>query len=103
MDPRNFPSWQITKHNSKWMFEVDFIVSIGQDEQRSCPMNAAGKIFDEIERRLIRPVNIFDDENDGALGEDIQDSGEDRRALRLAVEERAEWRCSLLGNVVEWT
>ena len=64
-------------------------------------MDTTSEVLDEIECCFIGPVDIFDHQDGGALGEDIEERGEERRALRLAIKKSAEWRCSLLGNVVK--
>ena len=51
------------------------------------------RILEEVEGRLVSPVDVFDDE-DGRRGcEFIEDGGEERRTIRIAIEERAERRC----------
>jgi len=66
-------------------------------------MDAPPQVFNEIERRLIGPVDVFDDQDGWRARQIIENGGEEQWAVRLAIEERAERRRSLLRDVVERT
>ena len=66
-------------------------------------MDAPSQVFDEIQRRLVGPVDVFDDQDGWRARQIIENGGEEQWAVRLAIEERAERRRRLLRDVVEGT
>ena len=57
----------------QWMLGSDFVVTVSDHEQRSGSMNASAEELEQVERRIVRPVNVFE---------------HDERALSLRLVER---------------
>ena len=51
---------QVTDHESQWVTRSDFIVSIGHGQHRRRAPDAATQVSEQIERSLIRPVQVFE-------------------------------------------
>src|SRR5690242_18484413 len=66
-------------------------------------MDAARKVLEQVQGRLIGPVNVFDDQNCGSLVEFVEEGGEERRAVRIPFEKRPKRGKRLLRDVIEWT
>lgn len=68
------------------MVAAQLLTAIRQHQQRLGLENAAGQMLDEIERRLIRPVKVFDDQDTWRGTQLLQYRSEERRTLRIALE-----------------
>jgi hypothetical protein len=66
----------------------------GDDRRRT-------EIFDEIESRLVSPVDVFHDQDGGRSEKVVEESGKEHSAIGLAVEQCVELGSGLLGDVVE--
>src|SRR5262249_47551444 len=60
-----------------------------------------GQILDEIKRRLVRPVEVFDHQDGGRGAQLLEHRGEERRAVRIPLEQRTNRGGELLGDIVK--
>src|SRR5690606_16084530 len=66
------------------------VIAVGDDEQRAGLVDAAAEEFYQVERRLVGPVRILDDEQPGGLllPEQAQNGVEEGRVAGAGFEER---------------
>jgi hypothetical protein len=85
------------------MLWPDLIIAVRNDKEHGRMLNAAAKEFEQIERCLIGPVDIFDDGDgrDRAAAQSVEEGREDRGTARLMFEQLMDAALKLLGNVVE--
>jgi hypothetical protein len=81
----------------------DFVVAITQDDKGVRLRNAAAQILDEIERRLIGPMDILDDEQrrPPRITQKIEQGGEQSQPRRVTFELRQEPSAGRARNVIE--
>ena len=61
--PCDVAGGQIAQDETQGVVPAQFIVALGQDEQRWRAVDAACEVLDEIQRRLVGPVDVFDDQD----------------------------------------
>ncbi len=85
------------------MLGAELVVAIGEDEKGTRLDHAAGEEFDEVDGRLIGPMNILEDEERGRRGIQklIEHGGEDGGAADLALQLRLQLAADLPRDVVE--
>jgi hypothetical protein len=83
--PRLF---HLAEHDAERMIGPDLVVPIGRHEQRPRALEAPGEIQQEIERRLVGPVDVLDDDKRRLPAERLERAREDLalRAVRAQSE-----------------
>ena len=84
------------------MPRADLIVAIGDREQHACAVNAAAQILEQVERCLVRPMHVLED--DQCLRPSLQlieRSGEDFVAVRSGIDGRQQRALRLPRDVVQ--
>ena len=78
------------------------IVAIGEHEQRGDVMDAPGEELDQVERRLVRPVQVLEHGDDGWLpSEFVQDCREQHGWGSPGLERRAQRGTGVASDVVD--
>ncbi len=106
MQPRDIAGRQITQQQPQRMVVDELVIAVGQDQQGGSAVYASGQVFDEIERCLVGPVDVFDHQDGGRARNIVEKGSEERRTVRLALEQHAQRGSGLLGDVIEraqWT
>ncbi len=76
--PHRRRSREVAEDDAQRMLGVEFVVAVGDDEERARPLHTATEIAKQIEGRLISPMRILDDKDRWAGLQLGQHGGEDR-------------------------
>ena len=71
-------AWQFSHHRQQAMPRVELVVAVGEYHERRDVRDAASHELDQIERRVVRPVHVLDDDDDGSLLQFTQNRAEYR-------------------------
>src|SRR5262249_19489258 len=83
------------------MARTELVVTVGQHEERGDLADATGEELDQVERRFVSPVEIFDHDDHGRAARELLENGrEDGPRRRPCVELRRERPSRLPGDVV---
>src|SRR5262245_23764616 len=96
---------QIAQYQSEGMIRCYFVVAIGDDEHRLDPADPSTEKFQQVQRSLIRPMNIFYDRYRWSLRllQLLNDCREYGRARGLLFEQRKQLTLSLRSDVIQRT
>lgn len=76
--PHPWGCCQVTEHDAERMRPGDFVVTIGEEDERSCPLDASPEEAKQVDRRLVSPMDVFDHQHRRrcVVGEGLQDRRE---------------------------
>src|SRR4051794_32209808 len=76
------------------MTHAQLLIAVGDDEERVGRCNAATEIGEEVERRRVGPLGVFDDQQDwtAAVREPREDGAEEKIARGVIAEESLQRR-----------
>src|SRR5688572_28208459 len=87
------------------MIGADLISAQGQDQHHAKQRDAAAQILDEVERRVVGPMDVLEHQDGGAVGvkQDVQKGGKELRGSRRLLEYGRKMRIERLGHVLQRT
>src|SRR5687768_16876366 len=94
---------QIADDEAQRMARAHLVVAKGRDQHGWRAMDAPADKFQQIERRLVRPVHVFEDNErwrTGAL-ELLQRREKDCLTARCLIERGPQWPGGLTRNIVQ--
>ena len=72
------------------MLRADLVVAVGRDQQNGCLIEPAAEVAEEVERRLVRPVDVLDDCDCRSRAELLESCRKDLPPAKCPVEARRE-------------
>ena len=96
---------EIPEQRPERMLPADLVIAVRGDQQSPHRRNAAAQVLDQVERRLVGPMDVLDNEDDGlgAAPQKFEEGGEQGRPAGCALEPAQQLSASELArNVIEW-
>jgi hypothetical protein len=103
LDAQRLGRGEIAQQHAHRGLRRDLIGAAGQDQQDTAALEPAAEELHQIERRLVGPVDVLDDQQRrlAPLAELVQQAGKQRRARRFAFELGQELAPQLARDVIE--
>ena len=99
--PRRAGSCQIAEHGAQRMRRCDLVVAKARDEERTGAGDAPAGVAQQIERRLVGPVHVFEHGQCRPFGEQVDEGDEQAMPLAAAVLRDGQLAARVDGDVVE--
>ncbi len=86
------------------MGAADLVVAVGAQQQRARALDAPAEVGQQVERRLVGPMQVFEHQAMRVAAQCVEHRGEDLEAAVVAAEgrrhasRRAPWRCRAAGR-----
>ncbi len=96
---------QLAEHLAQWVIAIDLVVAVGADERASRVLDAPTHEAEEIQGRLVGPVDVLDHHHDGSDRgtEAVEHVSEDVDGLAARDVEISEPRVGVGGEVEKGT
>ena len=82
------------------MLHADFIVAVGDGQQRAGAMDAPAEVFQQVERRLVRPVHVLENDDRRFPVDLIERGGKGGIPVSRPIDRREQRPLGLPRNVV---
>jgi hypothetical protein len=101
-EPDDVGGREIAEHDPQGMAWPQLVVAIGEHEQRRDVLDAPAQELDQVERRLVGPMQVLEHGDDGWLpSEFVQDRREQHARGSSGLERRAQRGPGVAGDVVD--
>ena len=94
---------QVSQHRPQRMPAIDFVVAVGEDDERTHAAQPPADILHQVERRGVGPMNILDDDDGGfrAVLQRAQEGGENHQPVHSRLQEMLHLAGQMGGHVVQ--